>query len=115
MLAPPGLVPVSPACGRGDALGSEQERSLQLQKTQLGPSGIPPSAFCSRCDSRSLGSPLGQQELRPDRVPLCVVAHVPGAWWHRALSGKPSVLPRCLRSPPLQSHPEPRAWCQIEL
>lgn len=32
-----------------------------------------------------------------------------------ALAGEPSILPRCLSSPPHQSHPEPRAWCQIEL
>lgn len=115
MLPPPGLVPVSPACGHGDALGSEQERSLQLQKTQLGPSGIPPSAFCSRCDSRSLGSPLGPAGAPAGPGPSLRGGPCPWAWWHRALSGKLSVLPRCLRSPPLQSHPEPRAWCQIEL
>jgi len=94
----------------------------------LGPSGIPPRShqpFSSAVIPGPWRPHRRQPGLQPDAGSL-------SAWWPTALgtgqaramlrrppacalAGKPSVLPRCLSSPPQQSHPAPRAWCQIEL
>lgn len=130
--APAGPVPPSPAWLQQRPWGcpqAAQETSPQLQKTVLltpTPASHQPF-FSPHRDSSSLESPLmlaGAPARRPGAGSLSVWWPVsPGtgtgdalaARWHRALAGKPSVLPRCLSSPPHQSHPEPRAWCQIEL
>lgn len=78
-------------------LGWEQERPLQLQKTRLGPSGIParsPQAFAL---IPGLWNPPGASRSSGWT-----------RWWHRGLSGEPRVLPRCPRSP-LHSHIPARA------
>lgn len=96
-----------------DALGWEQERPQQLQKTRLGPSGI---AACSP-QAFSLAvipwNPTGASRSSGHTGSLSVWCPwglvAPGFVWGAQCPAKVSLVPSA------QSHPELHAWCQIEL